>query len=225
MAYYKRFRNKENQKFTFSPASEEEILKLLADTNPEKTADIGSLSRGFLKDGAVVLALPISKLCNLSMKLSKKILDCKIAKLKPLCKKGSKTDPKNYSPVSLLPLVLKVIEKVVHNQTKIFLNKNKILYKSQSGFRKSFSMNSCLTLLTDKISKGFESGKYTGLILIDLQKAFHTIDHEILLKRMGCRRFLKKIISWFESYLSGRSFKVNTDKKFSDPGNLTCGIP
>ena len=136
-----------------------------------------------------------------------------------------KIDPKNYSPVTLLPLVLKVIEKFVHNQPEIFLNKNKILYKSQSGFRKSFSMNSCLTLLTDKINKGFESGKYTGLILIDLQKAFETIDHEILLKKMGCIGFLKKIISWFESYLSGRTFKVNINKKFSDPGNLTCGIP
>ena len=124
-----------------------------------------------------------------------------------------------------MPLVLKVIEKVIHSQTKIFLNKNKTLYKYQSGFWKSFSTNSCLTLLTDKINKGFESGKYRGLILIDLQKAFHTIDHEILLKRIGCRRFSKKIISWFESYLSGRTFKVNIDKKFSDPGNLTCGIP
>ena len=122
-------------------------------------------------------------------------------------------------------LVSKVIEKVIHNQAKIFLNNNKILYKYQSGFRKSFSMNSCLTLLTDKINKGFESGKYTGLILIDLQKAFDTIDHEILLKKMGCIGFSEKVISWFESYLSGRTFKVNIDKKFSDPGNLTCGVP
>ena len=83
-----------------------------------------------------------------------------------------------------MPLVLKVIEKAIHNQNKIFLNKNKVLYKYQSGFRKSFSTNSCLTLLTDKINKGFESGKYTGLILIDLQKAFDTIDHEIFLKKM-----------------------------------------
>ena len=157
------------------------------------------------------------------MKRSKFPLDCKIAK--PLHKKGSKTDPKNYRPVSLLPLVSKVIEKVIHNQTEIFLNKNKILYKYQSGFRKSFSTNSCLTLLTDKINKGFESGKYTGLILIDLQKAFDTIDHEILLKKMGCIGFSEKVISWFESYLSGRTFKVNIDKKFSDPGNLTCGVP
>ena len=193
MAYYKRFLNTENQKFTFSPTSEDEVLKLLKDTNPEKAAGIDNLSGRFLKDGAVVLALPISKLCNLSMKRSKFPLDCKIAK--PLHKKGSKTDPKNYRPVSLLPLVSKVIEKVIHNQTEIFLNKNKILYKYQSGFRKSFSTNSCLTLLTDKINKGFESGKYTGLILIDLQKAFDTIDHEILLKKIGCIGFSENVIS------------------------------
>ena len=87
-----------------------------------------------LIDGAVVLALPISKLCNLLMKHSKFPLDCKIVKLKPLYEKGSKTDPKNYHPISLLPLVSKVIEKVIHNQTKTFLSKNKILYKYQSGF-------------------------------------------------------------------------------------------
>ena len=123
-----------------------------------------------------------------------------------------------------MPLISKVIEKVIHNHTKIFSNKNKILYKYQSRFRKLFSTNSCLTLLTDKINKGFESGKYTGLILIDLQKAFDTIDHEILLKKMGCIGFSEKVILWFESYLSGRTFQVNIDRKFSDPGNLTCGV-
>ena len=102
---------------------------------------------------------------------------------------------------------------------------NKFLSKYQSGFRKSFSTSSCLTLLTDKINKGFESGKYTGLILIDLQKAFDTIDHEIVLKEMGCIGSSQKVISWFESYLAGRTFKVNIDKTFSDQGNLTCNVP
>ena len=60
--------------------------------------------------------------------------------------------------------------------------KNNILYIFQSGFRKKYSTDSCLSFLNDKISKGFDSGLYTGLILIDLQKAFDTIDHEILLE-------------------------------------------
>ena len=62
-------------------------------------------------------------------------------------------------------------------------------------------------------------------MLIDLQKAFDTMDHEILLKKLECIRFSERVILWLESYLSGRTFKVNIDKKISDPGNLTCGVP
>ena len=91
-----------------------------------------------------------------------------------------------------MPLVSKVIEKVIHNQTEIFLNKNKTLDKCPSGFRKSFAKNSCLTLLTDKISKCFKSGRYTGIMLIDLKKAFEIIDYEILLKKMACIEFSEK---------------------------------
>ena len=119
------------------------------------------------------------------MRRSQFASDCKIVKLKSLYKKGPKRDHKNYPPVLLLPLVSKVIEKVIHNQTENFLKKNKIFYKYQSQFRKSFSMNFSLTFLTDKINKGFQSGRYTVLILIDLQKAFGTIDHEVLFKKMG----------------------------------------
>ena len=84
--------NTEIQKFSFSPTSEDSVKKLLKDTNPKKAAAIDNLSGRFLKDGAVVLALPTSKLCNLSVKRSNFPLGCKIAKLKPLYKKGSKTD-------------------------------------------------------------------------------------------------------------------------------------
>ena len=79
---------------------------------------------------------------------------------------------KLLSRFTFTTLVSKVIEKVIHNQTENFLNKNKILCKYQSGFHKSFSTNSCLTLLTDKIIG--ESGKYTGLILINFKKKLLT---------------------------------------------------
>ena len=97
------------------PTSKDEVLKLFKDTIPQKAAGIDNLFRRFLKDGAVVLASSISKLCNLLIKRSKFPLDCKIVKLKPLYKRGSTTDPKNYHPVSLLPLVSKVMEIVIHN--------------------------------------------------------------------------------------------------------------
>ena len=100
LAYSERFLNTENQKFIFSLTLMDEVLKLLKDINPEKAAGMDNFSRRFLKDGAVVLDLPISKLCSLLMKRSKFPLDCKITKLKQLNKKRSKTDPKNYRSVS-----------------------------------------------------------------------------------------------------------------------------
>ena len=85
--------------------SEETVLKHLQDLDENKTVGLDNLSGKFLEDGGTVLANPISQTCNLSIKYSIFLSDSKIAKLKPLFKKGSKTDPKNYHPISLLPLV------------------------------------------------------------------------------------------------------------------------
>ena len=65
----------------------------------------------------------------------------------------------------------------------------------------------------------------TGMILIDLQKAFDTIDHEIFLSKLICLGFSKNCVSWYRSYLQNRTFVVNVDKEYSDPGKLTCGVP
>ena len=118
--------------------SPEKILSILKGINPSKAAGIDNLSSKFLKDDVHVLARPISQLCNLSIKCNSFPRNCRIAKAKPLFKKGSKTNPQNY-PISLLPLLSKIIERIVHDQTEEFLSKNKLLYRFQLGFRKSYS--------------------------------------------------------------------------------------
>ena len=149
----------------------------------------------------------------------------KTTKLKPLFKKGSKPDPKNYRPISLLPLVSKLIEKAIHLQTQEYLDKNGLLYKFQSGFRKNFSTDSCLVQLTNFIVNGMDKGLHTGMILIDLQKAFDTLDHGVLLEKMECIGFKKTVIQWFSSYLSSRKFFVSLEGVFSEEGLITCGVP
>ena len=206
--------------------TEDHVLQLLKDMYVDKATGIDNLSGIFLKDGANILAKPISELCNLSIKYSVFPKDCPIAKLKPLYKKGSTTLPKNYRPISLLPLISKIIEKVVHDQTQAYLDENnKILYRFQSGFRKDFSTDLCLSYLNNKIATGFESRLHTGMILIDLQKAFDTINHEILINKMEFLGFSKNVILWFKSYLSHRKFKVNLNKPFLEPGQPLCGFP
>ena len=102
------------------------------------------------------------------------------------------------------------------------LDKNNILYKYQSGFRKHHSTDTGLSYLT---WLGFEEGLLTGMVLIDLQKAFDTIDHSILLEKMSCLGFSGKTITWYTSYLTNKSFIVNVGKEFSSPCKLSCGVP
>ena len=133
--------------FHTASVSENSSLTILKATQVSKAVGIDNLSGRFLKDEAKVLSKSISDLCNLFI-TSEKFPDiCKVAKLKPLYKKGSLTEPCNYRPISLLSLISKVIEKVIHDQTSTFLNSKNLLYTSQSGFRKKHSMDFCLSYL------------------------------------------------------------------------------
>ena len=140
--------NLEGKSFTLEPVSHASVLKLLQQINPSKSAGIDNLTGKFLKEGAPLLASPITDLVNLSISLSSFPDDSQIAKLKPLYIKEAKTKPKNYRPISLLLLISKIIEKIIHDQTQVFLDKYKILFTYQSGFRKHYSTDTCLSLLT-----------------------------------------------------------------------------
>ena len=159
-----------SKSFHLTPTSFEIVLKLLQEINPAKAAGTDKIGGRFLKDGAPVLVNPIKQLCNLSIKLSKFPEKCKIALLKPLFKKGS--------------LVSKIFEKVVQDKTQTYLDRNNILYKFQSGFRQNYFTYTALSYLTDKIQCGFDEGFFIGMILIDLQNAVDTIDHNIFLNKV-----------------------------------------
>ena len=123
-----------------------------------------------------------------------------------------------------LPLISKVMEKVIHNQIGTFPNSKNLLCTYQSGFRKQNSTDFCLSYLNGKILKGFDKGLMTGMILIDLQKAFDTIYHDVLLQKLYAIGFSKHIVNWFKSFLSNRSFLVNLGNNFSQPPCVSCGV-
>ena len=108
---------------------------------------------------------------------------CKISKLKPVFKKVSKADPSNYRPISLIPLLSKAFGRIVLDQTNDFLNHNNILYSDQSGVQTNHPTETSLPFLNDNILKCSDHGLLRGTILIDLEKAFDTINHDILLKK------------------------------------------
>ena len=182
MMFYKKV-SPNLEKFELVFIAEGTIKKLLSCLDVFKAPGMDEISPRFLRDGAEVLAKPICDIINLSIKLSTFTDKYKIAKLTPLFKKGSKTDPKNYRPFSLLPLISTLIEQTIHIQTQEYLEITGLIYKFWSSFMKIFSTDSCLVHLTDYIIKDMDKGQHTGMILTDLQKAFDTLDHDILLKK------------------------------------------
>ena len=107
------------------------LFKLLKNVEVTKAAEVDQILGTFLKHGAWTLAKPVSELCNLFMTLGSSPDACKIAKVKPLFKKSSKTDSSNYRPLSQLPLLSEVFQRIVLDKTKEFLSLNKILYDYQ----------------------------------------------------------------------------------------------
>ena len=106
----------------------------MRDNDTSKAAGMDRLPGRFLNDGANVLTKPVTDICNFSISLNKFLSAFILTKVKPIFKKGQKTNVSNYRPISLLPILLKVIENIAHEQITKFLNDNNIFCKYQSGF-------------------------------------------------------------------------------------------
>ena len=148
------------EKFELSCITEDITNKLLRCLDVSKAPGMDEISSKFLKDGAKVWTKPICDTINLLIKSSTFPDKCKIAKLIPLFKTGLKLDPKNCRPISLLPLLSKLIEKAIHTQAQEYLDKRSLLYKFQSGLRKKISSDSCLVQLSDYTINGMDKGIY-----------------------------------------------------------------
>ena len=119
----------------------------------------------------------------------------------------------------------KIFERIVYDQLSKHLDKHNILYKYQSGFRKSYSTETALIDLSDRIKFSMDKGLYTGMVMIDLQKAFDTVNHAIMSDKLGAVGCDDASVNWFNSYLSNRSQYIDIKGTLSDCGEVTCGVP
>ncbi len=151
----------------------------------------------------------------------------KQARVTPLLKKPTLNTSllENYRPVSLLPFIAKTLEWVVFNQVSLFLSQNNKLDANQSGFRSGHSTETALLSVTEALRIAKADSKSSVLILLDLSAAFDTVNHQILLSTLSSLGITGIPLRWYESYLTGRSFRVAWGGEVSKAHQLVTGVP
>ena len=158
-------------------------------------------------------------------------VNMKLADIIPLFKGGNRHLLTNYRPISLLPTISKLLEKIVYARIYDFVSKRKILYNSQYGFRKRHSCEHAITELVGEISKGLENNKHTIAIFIDLSKAFDTINHNILFAKLYKYGIRGIALDWFKSYLKDRKLRAKCEisneryTRYSEYYDINIGTP
>ena len=214
-----------NNSLFFSPTSQHEIITIVKSLKASKSSGYDGLSVSLLKQIIHFIAPPLEYIFNNSLNSGRYPNSLKIAKVIPIYKKDDQTKIKNYRPISLLPGISKILEKIVYKRLFSFLNDNDILIPNQFGFRKNHSTDYAIIQLCDKIIEALTKKEHIIGVFMDLSKAFDTIDHKILthkLKHYGVRG---KALSWFIDYLYNREQYVNFHSCSSDRLKIKCGVP
>ena len=180
----------------------DEISKLLSKLDGRKATGLDNISPKLLKIGHVHLAKPLAYIMNLSLSTGIVPSAWKISRVSPIFKEGDPLDTSNYRPISVIPACMKIFEKVVHTQLYDFMQRYQILSSNQSGFRPMHSTQTCLACdyLLDNMSEGF----LTGAVFLDLKKAFDTVHHEVLIKKLISIGVQGRELDWFSSDLTER---------------------
>ena len=133
--------------------------------------------------------------------------------------------PNNYRPISVIPVVIKIFERAVHQQVYQYLSTNHLLSPHQSGFRPGHSTTTCLLEVSDYILKNMDQGCTTGAVFLDLSKAFDLINHTTLLAKLSSIGIRNNELNWFTDYLANRTQTVKINGCKSDPMNIKTGVP
>ena len=210
---------------TFSPTDGEEIKSILAKFNISKSTGPSSIPSKFLHYLSEELTRPLTLIINTCFSTGTHPDKLKISKVIPIFKKGSKLIPANYRPISLLSNINKVIEKLVFSRIFSHIQNNKLIYNLQYGFRPKHSTDHALINITENIRDALDEGKYACGVFVDFQKAFDTVNHNILIKKLSFFGINGKIKEWVESYLSNRKQFVSILGYDSRPQQVEHGVP
>ena len=215
----------------FNPTSPLEIKRIITDLKSKNNSGMDGISSKALKYTPDNILWAIAHIFNLSLSNGEFIDAFKVVKVVPVFKKGSTYDVDNYWPISSLPVLSKILEKLVYKRLVSFLTGQGFFHKNQFAFRKNFSTSHASTLLVENITTAFEKKQSMIGVFLDISKTSDTINYIILLQKLmhyGVRghcgvRGLP--LEWFSSYLNDRTQQVVSNNRLSDSLKIKCGVP
>jgi endonuclease/exonuclease/phosphatase family metal-dependent hydrolase len=201
------------------------IEELLADLDIAKSPGPDGIHPRILKEARAQLARPLSKIFQMSLAEGKLPTEWKQAHITPIFKKGDKRLAGNYRPVSLTPIIAKIMEKSIRDALLAHMRQHKLLSKRQYGFISGRSTLLQLLTVLEKWTDELDKGNIVDVIFLDFKKAFDKVPHTRLICKLRHYGFSGSILLWIESFLQGRTQRVVYQQTHSDWREVKSGVP
>ena len=209
--------------FSFNVVSLNDIKKELSALDCKKASIASSIPPKFLKENSRACCEPLLNIINHGILSSCFNNGLKIADLTPIYKVGDTTDKTNYRNISLLPVVSKIFEKIMQAQISAYVEN--FLSPFLCGYRKGYSAQHALLYMLEKWRLSLDKGGYSGGVLMDLSKAFDTLNHELIIAKLHAYGFDKKALKLIKSYLTNRWQRTRVNSAYSSWSELLSGVP
>ena len=205
--------------------SAEEVEKKLRQLDPHKAQGPDKIPSILLKELSKELSIPYAILFNKSLQTGQLPSDWKEAEVTAIFKKGTRTEPGNYRPVSLTCITCKVLEQFVRDTIVNHMNDNNLYSECQHGFRAGRSCMTQLTEVMDDLTRFIENKKAFDIIYLDFRKAFDSVPHKRLILKLQSYGISGKLLYWIENFLTERTQRVRINDKLSSKTKVLSGIP
>jgi hypothetical protein len=217
--------NVNNHVFKWKHINVNDVLNYVSKLSSSCSEDAYGFSNRIIKEIIDIIAEPLTFLfnCILDQGVYPSVL--KVVKVTPIFKKGDKSCPSNYRPISLVPIFSKIFESCIKEQLYDYFAGSELLCKQQFGFLPGRNTIKTVESVVEKILKNIDNKKISSATLIDLSKAFDSISHDLLLRKLYCYGVKDKELSLMISYLSGRKQMVVQGSDVSTCKVVQTGVP
>ena len=210
---------------SFSQISEEAVMEVLNNLKQKLSCGHDGISSRLLKASKNVICLPLTLIINQTLTSGIFPDTLKIAKIIPLFKKGDRNLLENYRPISILPAISNIFERIMFNQIHSHFSTHNLFYSGQYGFRVNHSTQLAALELIDRITQDLDQGNTPITIFMDLSKAFDTLNHDILIYKLKAYGLSETALKLMQSYLTNRKQYVEINNTQSTKNDITVGVP